>query len=85
MNLFSGDLGGYLGLLLGASVVTVCEVLDLIIYQIARLHFKRKERLRKESIIQNENSQKYQKGDIPVKKKMPDWLVPNRSITPVSD
>ena len=28
----SGDMGGYLGLLIGASVLTVCEVLDLIIY-----------------------------------------------------
>ena len=29
-----GDMGGYLGLLIGASVMTICEVLDLIIYNI---------------------------------------------------
>ena len=31
---FSAELGGYLGLLLGASVVTVCELVDMIIFQI---------------------------------------------------
>ena len=34
----SGDLGGYLGLLLGASVVTVVEILDLIIYNMFNRH-----------------------------------------------
>ena len=29
---FKGDMGGYMGLLLGASVITLIEVLDLIIY-----------------------------------------------------
>ena len=28
----SGDMGGMMGLLLGASVMTVCEFLDLIVY-----------------------------------------------------
>ena len=28
----SADLGGMMGLLLGASVMTVCEVLDLLFY-----------------------------------------------------
>ena len=31
-TLFSGDFGGYLGLLVGASVITVFELLDLVIY-----------------------------------------------------
>ena len=31
-----GDLGGYMGLLIGASVVTVCEFLDFIIYNIMK-------------------------------------------------
>ncbi len=29
-------MGGYMGLLLGASVMTLCEVLDLILYNWAR-------------------------------------------------
>ena len=33
---FSGDLGGYLGLLVGATVLTVIEVFDLIIYNCVR-------------------------------------------------
>ena len=32
MFLFVGDLGGYLGLLIGASVLTIFEVLDLVCY-----------------------------------------------------
>ena len=30
--LVPGDFGGYLGLLVGASVITVFELLDLIVY-----------------------------------------------------
>ena len=30
-----GELGGYLGLLLGGSVITVCELMDLILYNAA--------------------------------------------------
>ena len=29
---FSGEIGGYMGLLIGASCLTLCEVLDLLIY-----------------------------------------------------
>lgn len=29
---FSGDLGGYLGLLIGGSVLTLIEVVDLVFY-----------------------------------------------------
>ena len=36
MALLAGELGGYLGLLLGASVVTVFELLDFVIYNSAR-------------------------------------------------
>jgi len=30
--LFAGDLGGYLGLLIGGSTLTIIEVVDLIFY-----------------------------------------------------
>jgi len=30
--LFSGDIGGYLGLLIGGSVLTIVEVIDLVCY-----------------------------------------------------
>ena len=32
---FAGEMGGYLGLLLGASWLTLCEMLDLFVYNIA--------------------------------------------------
>ena len=32
--LVSGDVGGYLGLLIGASIITLFEVLDLVLYNI---------------------------------------------------
>ena len=36
-------MGGYLGLLIGASVMTLCEVLDLIFYNImVKFLFKKK-------------------------------------------
>ncbi len=31
-SLISGDIGGFMGLLLGGSVITLVEVLDLFIY-----------------------------------------------------
>ena len=40
--LVAGDLGGYLGLLLGASVVTVCEFLDLLIFNAIGMFKKRR-------------------------------------------
>ena len=33
---FPGDMGGFMGLLLGASVMTICELLDLMIYNCFR-------------------------------------------------
>ena len=35
MLFFAGEMGGYLGLLLGASWLTLCEVLDLFVYNVA--------------------------------------------------
>ncbi len=32
--LVSGECGGYMGLLIGASVLTVCELLDLFLYNL---------------------------------------------------
>ena len=34
--LFTGDIGGYMGLFLGASIVTVCEIFDVVIYNALR-------------------------------------------------
>ena len=33
---FSGELGGFMGLLIGGSVISVVEILDLILYNLAR-------------------------------------------------
>ena len=33
---FAGDIGGYMGLLLGGSAITILEFLDLIIYNTLR-------------------------------------------------
>ena len=33
---FAGEIGGFMGLLLGGSVLTILELLDLIIYNIVR-------------------------------------------------
>lgn len=41
--LVAGDIGGLLGLLLGASAVTLFEVLDLILYNTLRKCGKNKE------------------------------------------
>ena len=37
----SGDIGGYMGLLLGASVMTVFEFVDFIFYNIAAKLYKK--------------------------------------------
>ena len=32
MFLLTGEVGGYMGLLIGASCLTLCEMLDLVLY-----------------------------------------------------
>ena len=34
--LYSGDVGGFMGLLLGGSVISLCEFLDLILHNLCR-------------------------------------------------
>ena len=34
LPLVLGDVSGYLGLLIGASVITLCEILDLVFYNV---------------------------------------------------
>ena len=44
-HLYTGDMGGYMGLLLGASVITLVELLDLILYNnFLRCRGKRRQR-----------------------------------------
>ncbi len=51
----SGDIGGYLGLLLGASVLTLCEVLDTVVHKLARdEHYKGDRNKEKQSHDMNE-------------------------------
>ena len=38
-----GEIGGFLGLLLGASVLTVCEIFDFVVTYIAAAWQKKKE------------------------------------------
>ena len=50
---FTGDLGGYLGLLVGASVITVFELLDLLLYN--RVIKLRKKCSSKKKVAQTRN------------------------------
>ena len=50
-----GDLGGNIGLLVGASAITAVEILDLIIYNTAVKLFKMKKRRRPLRIASTEN------------------------------
>ena len=34
----AGDMGGYMGLLIGASIVTICELLDFIVHTVLLRH-----------------------------------------------
>ena len=47
-----GDVGGVMGLLLGASVLTIGELLDLIIYSICR-HMKHKRAVKADTCENN--------------------------------
>ena len=52
----SGDMGGYMGLLLGGSAITVCELLDLFVYNLVRKSHARKHQLTKVKPITNDKS-----------------------------
>lgn len=34
LSIFTGEIGGYMGLLMGCSCLTICEVLDLVLYNL---------------------------------------------------
>jgi len=42
LSILAGDIGGYLGLLIGGSVLTVIEVVDLLCYNVALRCFGRR-------------------------------------------
>ncbi len=48
VSVFVGEVGGLMGLMLGASVMTVCEVVDLFIYNgIIKFIYTRKHKNKK--------------------------------------
>lgn len=52
--LFVGDIGGSMGLFIGASMLTVLEVIDLILIQIPVFKTKKKDDTEQENDIRSE-------------------------------
>ena len=56
MCLTPGEIGGYMGLLLGASALTVIEILDLIFYNGMRKIWSKSSKERKNTEEEQDNS-----------------------------
>ena len=56
MCLTPGEIGGYMGLLLGASALTVIEILDLIFYNGMRKIWSKSSKERKNTEEEEDNS-----------------------------
>lgn len=54
LSLLVGDIGGSMGLFIGASMLTVLEVIDLILLQILVFKTKKKNDTEKENDIRSE-------------------------------
>ena len=63
ISLHPGEIGGYMGLLIGGSCLTLCEVLDLFLYNflIDKIHKK----LRKNRVEAWTEKQKNEKTTLP--------------------
>jgi uncharacterized membrane protein len=44
----TGEVGGYMGLLIGASIITLVELIDLVIYNLIVTHRAKKKEERQE-------------------------------------
>ena len=55
---FTGDIGGSLGLFVGASVISICELLDAFIHNFLKVQFEKSQaKKRKDKKLQSELEQ----------------------------